>query len=139
MVIDRTDELYKYLTKLGVDNIDEAYTEFASNGRYTRADVQAYIMAKLEPSVIKELDEKELEKISEEELKKYLSAFALLNYEDEKINSKLLSEQELENVRKLMVACQIAEMNEIDLVVHESDATVIDAQKIAKQLLGGNS
>ena len=63
MVIDKTDELYRYLAKLGVDDIDKAYIEFASLGRCTRADVQAYLMSKLEPSVIDEIDEKELEKV----------------------------------------------------------------------------
>lgn len=78
--------------------------------------------------------EQELEKISEEELKKYLSAFALLNYEDEKINSKLLSEQELENVRKMMAACQIAEMNEIDILLDKNDNTKIDVSKMNELL-----
>ena len=63
MVIDRTDELYRYLSKLGVDDIDATYIEFARQGRSTRADVQAYLIDKLEPSVVEELDESELEKV----------------------------------------------------------------------------
>lgn len=63
MIIDREDGLYKYLSKLGVDNIDEVYIHLAENGRYGRKDVQAYYSDKFKPSVIEELEEKELEKI----------------------------------------------------------------------------
>lgn len=63
MIIDKLDALYQYLTKLGVDNIDEVYTELASNGRYTRRDVQAYYSERLKPSITKDIDESELEKV----------------------------------------------------------------------------
>ena len=36
------------------------------------------------------------------ELKQYLSAFALLNYEDSKVNRSTLDKETLENVRKLI-------------------------------------
>lgn len=63
MIIDKSDGLYKYLTRLGVDNIDEVYLHLAENGRYTRNDVQAYFSERLKPSVIEELDDNELEKV----------------------------------------------------------------------------
>lgn len=55
--------------------------------------------------------EKELEKISEEELNEYLGAFALLNYNDDKVNLEILDEINLKNTRKIMAARQIAKIN----------------------------
>lgn len=55
--------------------------------------------------------EQEIEKISEEELKKYLGAFALLNYENETLNSEKMDKDDLENIRELMVENQIARIN----------------------------
>lgn len=82
--------------------------------------------------------EKELEKISEEELKQYLSAFALLNYEDSKVNSSILDEETLENVRKLMVARQIAELKNIEILTGDKyndmsysiNPTVVNPEKM---------
>ena len=59
-------------------------------------------------------NEYELQKISEEELKKYLGAFALLNYEDDTLNTGVTDKETLEIVRKLMVANQIAEIKDVD-------------------------
>lgn len=66
-------------------------------------------------------NEEELKKISEVELKKYLSAFAMLNYEDEFLNTSKVSNKELvENERKLLVANELAKMNSIKLYTDES-------------------
>lgn len=59
-------------------------------------------------------NEQELQKISEEELKKYLGAFALLNYEDDTLNTGVSDRGILENVRNLMVANQISKIENID-------------------------
>lgn len=83
-------------------------------------------------------NENELEKISEEELKQYLSAFALLNYEDSKVNSSTLDKETLENVRKLMVARQIAEVKNIDILTGDNyndmsysiNSTVVNPEKM---------
>ena len=61
--VDKTDDLYKYLTALGVENIDEVYKELASNGRYKRDDVRQYFREMFNPSNTQDLDEKELEKV----------------------------------------------------------------------------
>ena len=61
--IDKDDKLYKYLSNLGVNNIDEVYLELAENGRYNLDDVRQYFRAKFEPSKTEDIDEKELEKI----------------------------------------------------------------------------
>lgn len=61
--LDKTDELYKYLNNLGVDDIETVYTELASNGRYKRDDVRQYFREMFNPSNTQDLDEKELEKV----------------------------------------------------------------------------
>lgn len=61
--IDRKDALYKYLTNLGVHDVDSLYKELAENGRYKREDVQLYFRSKLRPSATNDIDESELERI----------------------------------------------------------------------------
>ena len=61
--IDKTDNLYKYLVDLGVQDIDKLYEELAKNGRYKRADIHAYFISKFQPSMTNECDESDLEKI----------------------------------------------------------------------------
>lgn len=61
--IDKTDSLYRYLTALGVESVDDLYLELASNGRLKRADIQAYLRSEFQPSITNELDEKDLEPI----------------------------------------------------------------------------
>ncbi len=84
MVIDKTDKLYNYLSKLNVDDIDEEYLTFAKMGRYSRKDVQIYCIEKFKPSMTSELDEKELEKV--------------LDYYIDIKNVKPVSTQELNNM-----------------------------------------
>lgn len=61
--IDKTDNLYKYLQNLQVDDIDKVYLELAENGRYRIDDVRQYFREMFEPSTTEELDEKRLEEI----------------------------------------------------------------------------
>ena len=61
--IDKTDELYKYLSTLAVDNIEEVYLELAKNGRYKVNDIRDYFRATFEPSGTQDVEEKELEKV----------------------------------------------------------------------------
>lgn len=63
IIIDKSDRLYKYLTQLGAYNIEEIYTELASNGRYKRKDVKEYWNSIFQPSTVEDIDEKELELI----------------------------------------------------------------------------
>lgn len=61
--IDKTDALYKYLTALGVENIDEVYLELAQNGRFKLDDVRQYFRATFQPSQTEDLSELQLEKV----------------------------------------------------------------------------
>lgn len=61
--IDKSDKLYTYLSKLGVEDIDKWYTELASNGRYTPKDVQTYFYAMFQPSFTKEVEDEDLEQL----------------------------------------------------------------------------
>ncbi len=61
--IDKTDNLYKYLLGLGVEDIDEVYLELAENGRFKLDDVRQYFRATFAPSQTEDIDESELEKI----------------------------------------------------------------------------
>ena len=56
--IDKKDEVYKYLTDLGVEDIDKLYLELAQNGRYKLKDVRQYFREIFQPSQTEELDEK---------------------------------------------------------------------------------
>ena len=61
--IDKTDALYKYLTALKVENIDELYLELANNGRFKLDDVRAYFRESFRPSQTEDISEAELEKV----------------------------------------------------------------------------
>lgn len=61
--IDKTDNLYKYLVNLGVEDVEKEYLNLASNGRYKLDDVRQYFRATFQPSQTEDIDEKELEKI----------------------------------------------------------------------------
>ncbi len=63
ITIDKTDELYKYLSKLNVTNIDETYKLLASIGRYKRKDVLQHFRSNFEPSLTNDFEEKDLEEI----------------------------------------------------------------------------
>jgi len=59
--IDKTDAMYKYLSALQVDDIDNLYLELAKNGRFKLDDIRAYFRADLQPSQTKDIEEKDLE------------------------------------------------------------------------------
>lgn len=61
--IDKTDKLYTYLTKLGVEDVDKWYTELAQNGRYSPKDVQTYFYSVFQPSLTKEVEDEDLEQL----------------------------------------------------------------------------
>jgi len=63
ITIDKKDGLYKYLTVLQVENIDEMYIELAQNGRFKLDDVRQYFRATFQPSQTEDIEEKELEKV----------------------------------------------------------------------------
>ena len=61
--IDKTDALYKYLTNLGVEEIDNVYTQLAQSGRYKHDDVISFWGEMFRPSITQDIDESELEKV----------------------------------------------------------------------------
>jgi len=61
--IDKTDSLYKYLTNLGIENVEEEYIDLAKNGRYKLSDVKQYFREIFSPSQTQDIDESELEKL----------------------------------------------------------------------------
>lgn len=58
--IDKNDFLYKYLSKLGAENLDEKYLEFASNGVSTKRDFERYLYSHYGESAIDQIDEEAL-------------------------------------------------------------------------------
>lgn len=102
--IDKTDALYKYLSGLGVQEIETEYLELASMGRYTKEDVMQVWSEFFRPSLTNDLDEKELEKIvdyySDLKLVKKISAKELnsllkdyKNSPTQDIKSKIINSQ----------------------------------------------
>ena len=63
ITIDKTDALYKYLTALNIENVDEVYLELARQGRFKLDDVRAYFRETFRPSNTQDVDDKELEKV----------------------------------------------------------------------------
>ena len=63
ITIDKNDGLYKYLTALKVENIDEVYLELAQNGRFKLDDVRSYLRETFRPSQTEDVSEEELEKV----------------------------------------------------------------------------
>ena len=83
--IDKKDALYKYLSCLGVPNLDDVYLELASNGRYKINDVRAYFNSTFRPSVTEDLTEEDLEPI----LDYYLDLKKIKIPSKKQINDKL--------------------------------------------------
>lgn len=59
--IDKTDELYRYLTGLDAPDKDKLYVELANLGRYKRKDVSRYFRSTFDCSVTEDLSEQDLE------------------------------------------------------------------------------
>lgn len=83
--LDKSDFLYKHLTKLGVDNLEETYQEYAKNGVSNLKDFKSYLYSKFGATIDNEIEEetlqevlpyfqdlKKVKKISNKDLKKYL-------------------------------------------------------------------
>lgn len=61
--IEKSDFLYKHLTKLGVDDIDNIYQEYAKNGVTNLKDFKAYLYSKYAETLDKKIEEETLEEI----------------------------------------------------------------------------
>lgn len=106
--IDKTDALYKYLTNLGVSNVEETYIELAKNGRYKPTDVKQYFQEIFTPSQTQDIDESELEKIVDYyiDLKKVKN----LNSTELKTCLKKYKETGDEEIRELIINSQLKDI-----------------------------
>ena len=86
--LDKSDFLYKHLTKLGVENLEETYIEYAQNGVTNLKDFKSYLYSKFGATVDNEIEEetlkevlpyfqdlKKVKKVNSKDLKKYLSEY----------------------------------------------------------------
>lgn len=58
--IDKNDFLYKHLAKLGAENIDQLYVEFAQNGVSNATDFKKYLYRQYGDDFSKEIDEESI-------------------------------------------------------------------------------
>lgn len=61
--IDKNDMLYKYLSGLGVLDVDSTYLELAQNGRFKINDIKQYFNETFLPSQTNDISDEELERI----------------------------------------------------------------------------
>lgn len=93
ITIDKNDSLYKYLTGLKVENIDEVYLELAQNGRFKLDDVRQYFRETFRPSQTEDVDEKELEKV----LDYYVDIKSIKNLNSKSLKEKLAEYKQTQN------------------------------------------
>ena len=106
--IDKTDALYKYLTALGVGNIDDVYLELAQNGRFKLDDVRQYFRATFAPSQTDDVSEQELEKV----LDYYVDIKKLKHLNTQQVK-KLLEEYKKSNdakIKELIINSQLKDI-----------------------------
>lgn len=106
--IDKTDALYKYLTALGVGNIDDVYLELAQNGRFKLDDVRQYFRATFAPSQTEDVSEQELEKV----LDYYVDIKKLKHLNTQQVK-KLLEEYKKSNdakIKELIINSQLKDI-----------------------------
>ena len=102
--IDKTDYLYKHLEKLGAENIDDLYKEYATNGVGNLIDFKKYLYSKYADSVEVDIEEddlkevveyygdiKKFKKLSTTELTKLLKQYKIDR--DEKTYNKIVNSQ----------------------------------------------
>jgi len=106
--IDKTDALYKYLTNLGVEDVDATYTELAQNGRYKLSDVKQYFREIFTPSQTKDIDESELEKLVDY----YIDLKKIKNLNSTEIKTCLAKYKETKDnqIRDLIINSQLKDI-----------------------------
>ena len=106
--IDKNDTLYKYLTALKIENIDEVYLELAQNGRFKLDDVRAYFRETFRPSQTEDLDEKELEKV----LDYYIDIKKIKNLNTKSLREKLIEYKQTKNeiVKEQIINSQLKDI-----------------------------
>ena len=108
ITIDKKDNLYKYLTSLGVENVDEEYLELAKNGRFKLDDVRTYYRSTFEPSQTEDIEEKELEKV----LDYYVDLKNLKHLNSKALREKLIKYKQTkdENIKTEIINSQLKDV-----------------------------
>lgn len=136
--IDQTDNLFKYLSNLGVEDIEKEYMLLASNGRYKLNDVRQYFQEAFQPSAIDDIEEQELEKVVDyysdlKQIKKISSAEVkrrLLEYKETK-NENIKNEIINSQLKDILLLCVNYKTRHKDIdiqdLVQVANIGVIDA------------
>lgn len=61
--VDKSDQLFKYLTDIGAEDVEKEYIKLGKLGRYKLQDIRQYYADSFRPSNTNDLSEKELEKV----------------------------------------------------------------------------
>lgn len=106
--IDKNDNLYKYLTNLGVNNVEETYLELAQNGRYKLADVKQYFQEIFEPSKTEDINESELEKV----LDYYIDLKSVKTLSSKELNDNLKNYKQTNNkqIKEAIINSQLKDI-----------------------------
>ena len=108
ITIDKKDNLYKYLTGLKVENVDEVYLELAQNGRFKLDDVRQYFRATFAPSQTEDIPESELEKV----LDYYVDLKNIKHLNSKSLKDKLKEFKQTQNekLREEIVSSQLKDV-----------------------------
>ena len=106
--IDKTDELYKYLLNLGVEDVEKTYTILAENGRYKLNDVRQYFREKFHPSNTEDIEDEDLEKV----LDYYIDLKQAKSISDKQLKQLLLEYKESGNsiIREQIINSQLKDV-----------------------------
>lgn len=106
--IDKNDKLYKYLTNLGVEDVDKTYIELAQEGRYNLDDVRQFFRQDYIPSSTQEIDEKEIEKI----LDYYIDLKSVKTFNSTQVKKLLENYKQTgdEQVKELIINSQLKDV-----------------------------
>ncbi len=106
--IDKTDALYKYLTALKVDDIDEVYLELAENGRFKLDDVRTYFRETFRPSQTEDISENELEKV----LDYYVDIKKVKHLNSKTLKEKLVEYKQTndKNIKEMIINSQLKDI-----------------------------
>ena len=106
--IDKTDALYKYLTALKIEDVDEVYIELANNGRFKLDDVRTYFRETFRPSQTEDIDESQLEKI----LDYYVDIKKVKHLNSKSLKEKLITYKQTnsENIKEQIINSQLKDI-----------------------------
>lgn len=106
--IDKTDNLYKYLLALGVEDADKLYLELAENGRFKLDDVRQYFRAKFQPSSTEDILDQDLEKV----LDYYIDVKKVKNLNAKELKTLLLEYKQTkkQNIKERIINSQLKDI-----------------------------